>query len=184
MPGARELDLERFEHQADEGRSALADGDYERAANLLRDALAIWRGPALAGLTSEPLRREAGRLEQARLSALEDRLEADLGSGRGGEVAPELTALVAEHPFRERLRAQLMRALYRAGRPRDALTLYRETRRLLVEELGMEPGQEMRELEQAILRQDVEIDRLKREPAYESGGGAGARAGARGSATA
>ena len=153
-----ELDLAMFERQAEEGRSALAAGDYEHAASLLRAALSIWRGPALAGVTSDALRREADRLEEARLSALEDRIEADLGSIRGAEVVPELTGLVAEHPFRERLTAQLMRALYRAGRPRDALALYRETRRLLVEELGMEPGHELRELEQAILRQDVEID--------------------------
>jgi YVTN family beta-propeller protein len=154
-----ELDLDTFERRAEAGHAALAADEYERAASLLREALALWRGPALAGLKSTALRREAERLEELRLSVLEDRIEADLGSARHGEIVPELTALVAEHPLRERLRAQLMRALYRSGRPGDALALYREGRRLLVEELGMEPGQELRELEQAILRQDAELGR-------------------------
>jgi DNA-binding SARP family transcriptional activator len=157
-----ELDLEAFERRAEEGRAALDGGAYERAASLLREALALWRGPALAGLASEALRRQAERLEELRLSVLEDRLEADLGSARHGEVVPELQALVAEHPFRERFRAQLMRALYRSGRPGDALALYREGRVLLIEELGMEPGQELRELEQAILRQDTELEAPER----------------------
>ena len=152
-----ELDLDTFARGAEEGHAALAAGDHEQAARLLREALALWRGPALAGLTSEALRRHAEQLEEQRLSALEDRLEADLESARHSEIVPELTALVAEHPFRERLRAQLMKAFYRSGRPGEALALYRETRRLLVEELGMEPGQELRELEQAILRQDPEL---------------------------
>jgi class 3 adenylate cyclase len=159
-----ELDLHAFERLAGQGQAALATGECERAASLLREAIALWRGPALAGLTSETLRREAERLEEGRLSVIEDRIEADLGSARHREIVPELNALVAEHPFRERLRAQLMRALYRSGRPGDALALYRETRRLLVDELGMEPGQDLRELEQAILRQDAELEapRLKR----------------------
>jgi DNA-binding SARP family transcriptional activator/DNA-binding beta-propeller fold protein YncE len=148
------LDLRAFEQAAEEGRAALASGDCERAAQLLREALALWRGPALAGLPSEALRREAERLEELRLQVLENRLEADLRRGRHREVVPELQALVAERPFRERLRAQLMLALYRSGRQGDALGLYRETRRVLVEELGMEPGQELRRLEQAILMDD------------------------------
>jgi YVTN family beta-propeller protein len=148
------LDLRAFEQAAEEGRAALATGDCERAAQLLQEALALWRGPALAGLPSEALRREAERLEELRLQVLENRLEADLRRGRHREVVPELQALVAEQPFRERLRAQLMLALYRSGRQGDALGLYRETRRLLVEELGMEPGQELRRLEQAILVND------------------------------
>jgi DNA-binding SARP family transcriptional activator len=153
-----DLDLETFERRAEEGHRALAAGQHEEAGRLLRSALALWRGPALAGLTSEALRRQAERLEELRLTVLEDRFEADLGCAREAEIVPELKALVAEHPFRERLRAQLMRALDRSGRPRDALALYRETRRLLVDELGMEPGQELRELEQAILRQDAELE--------------------------
>jgi class 3 adenylate cyclase/tetratricopeptide (TPR) repeat protein len=159
-----ELDLNTFERWAEEGHVALATGEWEQASSLLREALAVWRGPALAGLTSEALRREAEWLEERRLSVLEDRIEADLGSARHGEIVPELKALVAEHPFREHLRAQLMRALYRSGRPGDALALYRENRRFLIDELGMEPGQELRELEQAILRQDagLEAPTLKR----------------------
>jgi class 3 adenylate cyclase len=153
-----EFDLHAFERLAGQGHAALAIGECERAASLLREAIALWRGPALAGLTSETLRREAERLEEGRLSVIEDRIEADLGSAQQREIVPELNALVAEHPFRERLRAQLMRALYRSGRPGDALALYRETRRLLVEELGMEPGAGLRELEQAILRQDAELE--------------------------
>jgi predicted ATPase/DNA-binding SARP family transcriptional activator len=152
------LDLRAFEGGAEEGRAALASRDYDRAAQLLRQALALWRGPALAGLPSEALRREAERLEELRLQVLEDRLEADLGRGRQREVVPELQALVAEEPFRERPRAQLMLALYRSGRPGDALELYRETRRLLVEELGMEPSQELRKLEQAILQGDRALE--------------------------
>jgi DNA-binding SARP family transcriptional activator/ABC-type transport system substrate-binding protein/outer membrane protein assembly factor BamB len=148
------LDLRLFEQAAKEGRAALAANDCERAAELLREALALWRGPALAGLTSEALRREAARLEEVHLQVLEDRFEAELVCGRHRELVPELQALVAEQPFRERLRAQLMLALYRGGRAGDALELYRETRRLLVDELGMEPGDELRKLEQAILRQD------------------------------
>jgi DNA-binding SARP family transcriptional activator/ABC-type transport system substrate-binding protein len=151
------LDLGAFEQTADEGRTALAAGQGERAAQLFREALALWRGPALAGLASEPLRREAGRLEELRLHVLEDRFEADLRQGRDRELVPELETFVAEHAFRERPRAQLMLALYRSGRPSDALELYRKTRRLLVEELGMEPGQELRELERAILRQDASL---------------------------
>jgi DNA-binding SARP family transcriptional activator len=120
-----EFDLHAFERLAGQGHAALAIGECERAASLLREAIALWRGPALAGLTSETLRREAERLEEGRLSVIEDRIEADLGSARHGEIVPELNALVAEHPFRERLRAQLMRALYRSGRPGDALALYR-----------------------------------------------------------
>jgi predicted ATPase/DNA-binding SARP family transcriptional activator len=152
------FDLHAFEQAADEGKTALAAGEYERAAQLFGKALARWRGPALAGLVSEALRREADRLEELRLQVLEDRFEADLARGRHRELVPELQALVAEHPFRERPRAQLMLALYRSGRPSDALELYRKTRLLLVEELGMEPGEALRKLEQAILRADPALD--------------------------
>jgi len=114
-------DLAQFELLADEGRAALARADFEHAAVLLREALALWRGPALDGLAAEALRREAERLEELRLQVLEDRLDADLGQGQEREVIPELRVLVAEHPFRERLCAQLMLALYRSGRQTDAL---------------------------------------------------------------
>jgi len=155
-----ELDLRVFEQSAEEGRRALAAGNCGQAAELLRQALALRRGPALAGLTSEALGREAERLEELRLHVVEDRIEADLECGREREIVPELQALVQEHPFRERPRAQLMLALYRSGRQADALAFYRETRSLLAEELGLEPSQELRELERAILRGDPSLELL------------------------
>jgi DNA-binding SARP family transcriptional activator len=151
------LDLHTFEQTSEEGRAALANGDWERARQLLRDALALWRGPALAGLPSDALRREAERLEELHLQVLEDRLEADLERGSHREVAAELQALVAKQPFRERLRVQLMVALYRAGRQTEALDAYQDARRILVDELGIEPSAPLRELEQAILRQDSSL---------------------------
>jgi class 3 adenylate cyclase/tetratricopeptide (TPR) repeat protein len=154
------LDLTHFERLADEGRTALSAADCERAASLLREALGLWRGPALGGLTAEALRREAERLEESRLQVLEDRVEADLARGREREVVPELRALVAEHPFRERLRAQLMRGLYAAGRQADALEVYRETRAVLDEELGLEPGAELRELERRMLSHDPALEQV------------------------
>jgi hypothetical protein len=120
--------------------------------------LALWRGPALAGAASEVLERTAVlRLEEGRLVALEERLEVDLGLGRHVELVGELEALVATHPDRERLRRQLMLALYRSGRQGEALTVYRNTRQMLVEELGLEPSPALQELEQAILRGDTAI---------------------------
>jgi class 3 adenylate cyclase/tetratricopeptide (TPR) repeat protein len=151
------LDLDHFEQLAGEGHRALGEGDHERAAGLLQDALALWRGPALAGLATEALRREAERLEELRLQALEDRLEADLGRGRQREIVPELQALVGEHPFRERLRGQLMLALYGTGRQTDALEGYRDYRALLTDELGLEPSAELRSLEQRMLVHDPEL---------------------------
>src|SRR5215218_5869544 len=154
------LDLTQFERLAEEGRTALSAAEWERAASLLGQALALWRGPALVGLTAEALRREAGRLEEARLEALEDRVEADLARGRHREVVPELRALVAEHPFRERPCAQLMRGLYAAGRQAEALEVYRETRTRLDEELGLEPGAELRELERRMLSHDPALEHV------------------------
>jgi class 3 adenylate cyclase/tetratricopeptide (TPR) repeat protein len=153
-----QLDLAQFEQISGEGREALAAGDCERAAQLLHDALALWRGPALSGLPSEMLRREAERLEELRLQALEDRLEADLGRGRERDVVAELQPLVAEHPFRERLHALLMLALYRSGRQTEALDVYRETRRLLAEQLGLEPSENLRQLERRMLAHDPELE--------------------------
>jgi class 3 adenylate cyclase len=154
------LDLTQFERLADEGRTALSAAECERAATLLREALALWRGPALGGLTAEALRREAERLEESRLEALEDRVEADLRCGRAREVVAELRALVAEHPFRERLCGQLMRALYAAGRQAEALEVYRATRALLDEELGLEPGADLRELERRMLSHDPDLEHV------------------------
>jgi DNA-binding SARP family transcriptional activator len=152
------LDLERFERLAAAGRTALADGHAADAAARLREALALWRGPPLADLGAVPFASgEAARLEELRLAALADRIEADLALGRG-EVTGELDALVAEHPLHERLRRQHMLALYRAGRQAEALAAYQAARRALVDELGIEPSRELRELEQAILRQDPGLD--------------------------
>jgi DNA-binding SARP family transcriptional activator/ABC-type branched-subunit amino acid transport system substrate-binding protein/outer membrane protein assembly factor BamB len=153
--GGEELDARRFEALATQGRLALAAADPERATALLREGLALWRGPPLADLAYEPaLRAEAARLEELRLEALEERIEADLALGRHRELVPELNALVAEAPLRERLRAQQILALYRSGRQAEALAAYAEARRRLVDELGIEPGPALRRLEQAVLEQD------------------------------
>jgi YVTN family beta-propeller protein len=149
------IDLGRFEHLVAEGRRALDQHDPSRAAELLREALALWRGPPLQDLTFLPFAQtESARLEELRLAALEDRIEADLERGRDGELVPELERLVAEHPLRERPRGQLMRALYAADRQADALAAYRETREVLVGELGLEPSEDLQKLEGAILRHD------------------------------
>jgi DNA-binding SARP family transcriptional activator len=154
-----ELDLERFERLAEEGRRALADDDAGRAQGLLREALSLWRGPPLAEFAFESFaQRQIARLEELRLAALEQRMEADLVRGRHAELVGELEALVAEHPLRERLRSQLMLALYRSGRQAEALEAYQEARRVFVEELGIEPDRSLRELEKAILQQDRGLD--------------------------
>jgi DNA-binding SARP family transcriptional activator len=153
-----ELDLDTFELLVREGRERLSAGDAQAASEALGRALELWRGPALAEFRAEPFARDAGaRLEDARLAALEDRIEADLALGRDARLVPELEELVAREPFRERPRAQLMLALYRSGRQADALEAYRRTRETLVAELGIEPGPELQELEQAILRQDAAL---------------------------
>ena len=140
-----ELDLERFERLVEGGS--------------LHEALGLWRGPALADVLYEPFAgEEAERLEDRRLVALEDRIEADLAAGEGARLVPELEALTQEHPFRERLTAQRMLALYRAGRQADALAVMREARQRLDDELGLAPGPRLRELEQQILDQDPRLD--------------------------
>jgi DNA-binding SARP family transcriptional activator len=150
-----ELDLERFETLCEEGRRALDAGDPVHAAQRLRTALAEWRGQALSGLSFEPFApTEVVRLEALRAAALEDRIEADLRAGRHGELIAELEALVARHPLRERLRGQLMLALYRAGRQSDALASYRQSVRTFDTELGLRPGPELERLEGAILSHD------------------------------
>jgi predicted ATPase/DNA-binding SARP family transcriptional activator len=151
-------DRDRFERLATDGRRLLADGSAVDAAGVLREALAIWRGPALADFRDEPFAQaEIARLEELRLAALELRLEADTAAGRHAEAIGELEALVREHPLREGPRAVLMLALYRAGRQAEALALYRETRELFAAELGIEPGPELRELERRILVQDESL---------------------------
>ncbi len=159
-----ELDLERFERLAEEGREALAESVPEIARQRLVEALGLWRGPALADFALEPFAQgEARRLDELRLVVLEDRIEAELALGRHDTLVGELESLVSEHPLRERLRGQLMLALYRSGRQAEALDAYQATRRVLVDELGIEPTARLHELERAILRQDPGLD-LQRSP--------------------
>jgi DNA-binding SARP family transcriptional activator len=153
-----EFDAWRFEHLVAEGRQALTAGDPTRAATSLRRALALWRGPALADVMYEPFAQaEVARLEELRLSCIEAKVEADLALGRHADLVGELEALIDRHGDRERLRGQLMVALYRSGRQAAALEVYRETRRHLVDELGLEPGQDLRSLETAILNHDPRL---------------------------
>jgi DNA-binding SARP family transcriptional activator len=152
---ASELDLARFEQLLAEARRA----DASSAAQKLRRALALWRGPALADLAYEPFAQsEIGRLEELRWVALEQRIDADLAGGRHAELVGELEALINEQPLREHLRYQLMLAFYRSARQAEALAAYREARRELSEELALEPSEELKRLEQAILRQDPALD--------------------------
>jgi DNA-binding SARP family transcriptional activator len=153
--GRDEFDLHRFERLAGEADSA----EPAVAATKLREALALWRGPALADLAYESFAQPAvRRLAEFRLAALENRIAADLALGRHADVIGELETLVADHPLREGLRAQLMLALYRCGRQADALAAYQSARGMLVQQLGIEPSPQLRELEQAILRQDRSLE--------------------------
>ena len=154
-----ELDLQVFEQRVAAGRRALEQGDPGQAAALLGEAESLWRGRPLADLEFEPFARfEIQRLEELRLLAAEDRIEAQLALGHHGAVCPELGRLVAEHPLRERLRGQLMLALYRSGRQAEALDTYRTGRSLLVEELGVEPGPGLRRVHQQMLAADPGLD--------------------------
>ncbi|HZG34520.1 MAG TPA: AfsR/SARP family transcriptional regulator, partial [Gaiellaceae bacterium] len=149
---AGEVDLQRAEALL---RRARDEQEPAAAAALLAEALALWRGPPLSGLREVPFARtEAPRLDELRLVVLERRLAAQLDAGAGEELVPELQALVAEQPYRERLHRHLMLALYRAGRQAEALAAFRSARRLLVDDLGVEPGPELRELERRLLRHD------------------------------
>jgi predicted ATPase/DNA-binding SARP family transcriptional activator len=153
-----QIDLERFESLAAAGRRALTGGEPDKAAELLGEALRLWRGPPLADFTYEPFAQpEIARLGESRMAALEDRIDADLALGHHAALVGELEALVREHPLRERLRAQLMLALYRDGRQADALDVYQRTRDHLTGELGLEPGAALRSLQQAILNQDPSL---------------------------
>jgi DNA-binding SARP family transcriptional activator len=150
-----ELDLDRFGALAAAARGELARGNAGVAAAGLRDALALWRGPALREFRAEPFAEGAAhRLDDMRLAALEDRLHAELEAGAAAAVIPDLEALVDAEPLRDRPRELLMLALYRSGRQAEALELFRRTRELYVNELGIEPGPSLRELERAMLRQD------------------------------
>lgn len=159
------IDLHRFERLAGEGRRTLAAGEPVRAAETLREALALWRGPTLVDLAYEAFAQpEIARIDDLRLSAAEDRIEADLAVGRHADLIGELQLLVAEHPLRERLRSHLMLALYRSGRQAEALQTYREFRQTLSEELGIDPTPTLQSLERAILQQDPGLDQLKLHP--------------------
>jgi DNA-binding SARP family transcriptional activator/tetratricopeptide (TPR) repeat protein len=157
--GEHGLDLRRFERLRAEADQATADGDPARAETKLREALSLWRGAPLADLAFEPFAQsEIARLEELRLAALEERIDATLALGRHADVVGELEALVAGHPLRERLRAQLMLALYRSRRQAEALSAYQAARHALVDELGIEPSPELQELERRILRQDPSLE--------------------------
>ncbi|MFB9688885.1 AfsR/SARP family transcriptional regulator [Amycolatopsis plumensis] len=145
------IDLVRFERAVDAGRRALAAGDAPGASETLADALGLWTGSPLGGAEGEWAERERTKLEEARLVAVEARLEADFRLGRGGALAGELTGLVAEHPLREPLRAKLVLALHQAGRQADALATFHEARRLLDDELGVAPGPQLQAAFQAVL---------------------------------
>jgi DNA-binding SARP family transcriptional activator len=158
--GAGALDLDRFERLLAEAR----DSDASEAAELLRDALTLWRGAPLGEFSYEPwAQTEIARLEELRLTALEERFEADLALGRASAIVGELEGVAQQHPFRDRLSAQLMLALYRAGRQAEALEHYRARREALLDELGLEPSQQLQRLERAILNQDPALE-LRPEP--------------------
>ncbi len=152
--GDGELDLDRFARLVDDARGA----EPAVAAERLAEALALWRGPPLADLAGEPAGQAAAHLGELRLAALEERIDADLALGRHSALVAELEALVAHEPYRERLRGQLILALYRSGRQADALEAYTLARRAFVDELGTDPGRELQELHRAVLRRDAELD--------------------------
>jgi len=156
--GKGRLDLHLFERGLERGRRALEATRYAEATAMLQETLALWRGAPLQDFTYESFAQAAiHRLEELRLVALESRIEADLELGRDAELVPELESLVAEHPLRDHLRGQLMLALYRSGRQADALVVYQDGRRSLVDELGIEPGPSLRRLERAILGHDADL---------------------------
>jgi DNA-binding SARP family transcriptional activator len=157
--GADDLDLARFERLFEQGREELAAGDAAAAAATLRDGLAVWRGKALTDFAYETFAQAPiARLEEMRRAALELRVAADLRLGRHGELAGELESVVRDHPFREHLCGQLMLALYRSGRQAEALEAYQTTRRVLSEQLGIDPSVELQALERSILRQERALD--------------------------
>lgn len=154
------VDANRFKRLIDEARG----GSPEMRSAKLSEALLLWRGLPLADFIYEPFAQRAiTALEESRIEAIEDRFEAELALGRDAELVTELHEVTTAHPFRERLRGFLMIALYRAGRQTEALDVYRETRDLLLEEMALEPGPALRELEAAILRQDPTLE-LPRHP--------------------
>jgi DNA-binding NarL/FixJ family response regulator/DNA-binding SARP family transcriptional activator len=157
--GADGLDAAHLRQLLANARDRVAAGELDAAAELLRETLALWRGPTLAGLQLESHGRdEVAQLDELRLTALMDRIDCDLALGRHEEVIGELHVLVGEHPLRERLRAQLMLALYRADRQAEALEAYQQAREVLVEELGIEPSSALHRLQRGILIQDPALE--------------------------
>lgn len=157
-----QLDLHRFERLLAEGAQSLADGRAQAASAMLAEALALWRGPALADLLFEPFALvPAARLEELRLAALEKRIEADLACGRHTQLVGELQQLRATHTLHEGFGAQLMLALYRCGRQAEALEVYQQMRRTLVDELGIDPGRTLQRLEREVLEQDPRLDLVR-----------------------
>ena len=153
-----QVDAHRFERLLGRGPRRARRRPPGAGAAVLEEALALWRGPVLADLSYEAFAQaEIARLEDLRVAALEQLIEAKLALGSHAEVVGQLETLIVEHPYRERLRAQLMLALYRSDRQADALQAYQDARRKLVEELGIEPGERLRELEGAILAQDAAL---------------------------
>jgi WD40 repeat protein/DNA-binding SARP family transcriptional activator len=176
-----ELDLEIFKEQVEKGRRAMAEGDPAEAARLLAAGLDQWRGPPLDEFAYETFAQAPiAELEELRLSAIEDKIDANLALGGHQDLVGELQTLVAEHPLRERLRAQYMLALYRSGRQAEALEAYREARRMLTDELGIDPAPSLQRLERAILAQDPALEwpglpstvALPTEPPTDAGAGA------------
>jgi DNA-binding SARP family transcriptional activator/tetratricopeptide (TPR) repeat protein len=155
-----ELDADVFQARVQDGRQALTEGDPARAGELLRNALDLWRGPVLAEVAYADFAQSAiRRLEELRLAALEARVDADLRLGRHVTLIGELDALVAEHRLRERLHGQRMLALYRCGRQAEALEAYHDARRVLIDEIGLEPGPALQHLHEAILHHEVSLER-------------------------
>ena len=166
-----QIDVERFTTLLASARNALAAGDPPAAERSLRDALALWRGPPLADLENEPFAHtELSGLADLRLAAIEERFEADLALGRESELIAHLERHIAVNPLRERPRGQLMLALYRAGRPAEALRAYQDARRALVEQVGIEPSADLRTLERQILDQAPALDRPRRAPQAPAAG--------------
>ncbi|MFI6291826.1 BTAD domain-containing putative transcriptional regulator [Nonomuraea sp. NPDC050790] len=153
-----QVDALQFPLLARQARAAKAQGDLAAADTLFHRALALWRGEALAGIRTPWARAEAARLEEERLIAQEDHADLRLAAGDHHGVVPVLAGHVTAHPLRERPRAQLMLALYRASRPSEALDVYLDTRRVMADELGIEPGTALRRLHQAVLRRDPALD--------------------------
>jgi DNA-binding SARP family transcriptional activator len=156
--GPDQLDLQKVEHLVSESDRALAAADTARGADLLREAIGLWRGTPLAEFSSAPFARTArARLEDLQLTVIERRIDADLALGRHSELVGELESLTSVHPYREGLRAQLMLALYRSGRQAEALAAYRAARQELLDGLGIEPSRSLQELERRILQQDERL---------------------------